>query len=113
MRMGKLARRFARPLRDFTLGLGLFAGFTLLAGLPSDPSTGLWIDAAHARLLELPPELPVLALAGLEPIGLAAEAWQPELATTLIFAVVCSSLLALNLWFARHLRRAYAGRRSR
>ncbi len=99
MTHAKLARRLARPARDFLAGLLLFAGLS---------GSDWFASAAHARLFEVEPVEgmleAVLALPTLSAVSLPA-----LLCLGLSFAL----LVAVNMWLFRHLRQAHASYRRR
>ena len=107
MNQRKLARRLARPARDFLVGLTLLSAVALCCITDSAPAGTGWIaSAAHARIVE--PEaavepflVPFLGLpAGLEP----AAGVSHHLLALASAAVAFATLVAINLWFVRHLR---------
>ena len=111
MTTGKFSRRMRRPLRDFCLGLGLFIVVSASGMVNTGPSYSLFAESAHAGWLDIPADAVDAAL-DLEAVPGELERTVWRVAETGIMAVVLSGLLALNLWFARHLRRnAVAARR--
>lgn len=102
MKRSKLKRRLMRPFRDFMLGLGLFAAVAApgVAGhlCPSGPFGG----EVHAGLFR----------AG-HAEGLPLSDPSQHLMLLIILGIVSASLFALNMWFIRHLRRAYRRPRRR
>lgn len=89
---------------DFALGLAGFAVIVMalgvdLCGLSAHATELAWPPEFAAFDMPLPPELR-------EPAGAAGKA--PALA---LLGVAFATSVALNLWFARHLSRAYAGTR--
>lgn len=107
--------RLARPVRDFLLGLTLFTvvAVTCLAGAPD--CGGLISNPAQARLFEVEPVAEDLAVAFA--LSQAGAASMPSLAQQFMalssLALAFASVFALNLWFARQLRRVHAVERRR
>ncbi len=97
MKRNKLMRRMVRPACDFLLGLSVFTALAS-SSLASTP-----LVAGGAPILE--PDNQAWHMAFGSP--------DQQLLLMIVFALVFASLVSLNLWFARHLRRAYArpGRR--
>lgn len=95
--------RVSRVVRDFLLGALLFA--VIAAHLAGFDTTGL---SAHAAELPWPPEFATLD--AVPPVSLAAGGTVhiPALVT---LGLACASLFALNLWFARHVRRVHVSSR--
>lgn len=112
MNVNKMVRRWARPIRDFALGLGLYVvvAVSCMSGISSPLE--IFGGSAHARLFE--PASDVANLAALEPeLGVdSGSTTHVQFATTTLIAPVMlalafASLFSLNMWFARHLRLAY------
>ena len=116
MKPKKLARRMAKPIRDFLAGLLIFTAVALSGMIELPTSATSWISsAAHARLLEA--QAPD---AGLEQflvpatgIELTNNNQQQQVQVLISLALAFSTLFAMNLWFARHLRLAHAASRRR
>lgn len=107
MKTSKWVRRFAKTVRDFALGLGLFAAVSLPGAF------SLFSTAAHARRFEEEP-LPLVQLAT-PPVEASklATGLSPthHMMVFVTLAVAFATLFALNLWFARHVRRVHASSR--
>ncbi len=107
--------RFARPVRDFLLGLTLFTvvAVTCLAGAPD--CSGLISNPAQARMFEVEPVAEDLAFA--YALSHANAASMPSVSQQLMaltsLALAFASVFAFNLWFARQLRRVSAIERRR
>ena len=112
MASAKFLRRARRPIRDFLLGLGLFAVIAASGVAQQGPSYGLFAQSAHAGWMEEVAAATGAAL-DLKVRPMEAEPGLRHAVTVGILASVLSGLFAFNLWFARHLRRAYAPRRRR
>jgi hypothetical protein len=99
------SRRVPRGLRDFLLGLTLFA-VVAMAGLAGEPGGGgIFTNPAQARFLVEEPAVGAWVSAGsvtLRPPG-------QQLADLASLALAFAAVFAFNLWFARHLRRVHAG----
>ncbi len=110
----KLIRRYYRTARDFVVGLAAFH-FAVLAGLASPCD---WLStAAHARRFE---EEPLPMASGLisnivpaSPTGSLGWSSTHHAMMFLTLAVAFATMFALNLWFARHVRRVHASSRRR
>jgi hypothetical protein len=111
----KLARRMARPIRDFLLGLLLFAVVAGSGIVDMTPASHGWLtSAAHASRLEIfePADAMMQAVAAVE--APAAPGLRiAQISTLLSLALAFASLFAANLWFARHVQRAHATYRRR
>ncbi len=94
MKRNKLMRRMIRPTCDFVLGLAVFTALAS-SSLASTP-----LVAGTAPILE--PDNQAWHVAFGSP--------DQQLLLMIVFALFFASLVSLNLWFARHLRRAYAHR---
>ena len=113
----KLKRRMARPIRDFLAGLLIFTAVALSGMIELPTSATSWISsAAHARLLEA--QAPDAGLrqflvpaTGIELTNNNQQ--QQQLQVLISLALAFSTLFAMNLWFARHLRHAHAAYRRR
>ncbi len=122
----KRVRRMARPVRDFLAGLALF---TVVAGtgvVDQAPVGAGWIaTAAQAGRLEtqtvdpsLEPflvEAPAVQAGGSQGTGaqFRASERQQQVLILISLALAFATVFALNLWFARHVRRARATYRRR
>lgn len=99
-----LSRRVPRGLRDFLLGLTLFA-VVAMAGLAGEPGGGgFFTNPAQARFLIEEPAAMGWVSAGsvtLRPPG-------HQLADLASLALAFATVFAFNLWLARHLRRVHA-----
>lgn len=110
MNQTKLVRRLALPVRDFAAGLSLFLLVAASSAGVAPTSGAGWIaTSAQAHFVKVDNMdgmigaiLAVPAVAG--PNGLMA---------TLCLALAFASLFALNLWFARHVKRVHATYRRR
>lgn len=99
MNSRRASLRVPRFVSDFLLGALLFAAIAAhQAGLDM---AGF---SAHAAELPWPPEFSTFD--AVPPVSLAAGGvvHMPDLVA---LGVACASLLALNLWFARHVRRVH------
>lgn len=107
MTRNKLARRMSRPVRDFLMGLAFCAMIALSSVADRGPAQSLFANSAHAQLVEIIMETPdPVSAAWAGPVQSAGRN-QQQMAAMIILALVVSSLLSLNLWFIRHVRRAY------
>jgi hypothetical protein len=115
----KLSRRLSRPVRDFAAGLALFSGIAASGWAERLPNGADWIaGAAHANRLtaEVPtgmgltdPGFPAYVI-HLVAAGPGTDSRQ--LIALISLALAFSTLVAVNIWFARHVRRLHAvGRR--
>lgn len=113
----KRSRRAARALRDFLAGLVLFVTIAAAGVGERTPAGTSWLaGAAHAqRLIEI--EAP--ADPSLQPFLVSSVRAAPmadgrrQLPALVSLAVAFSMLIALNMWFARHVRRVHAAARRR
>lgn len=110
MNRSKLMRRMAPAARDFLTGLLLFAGVAM-SGLidTAERGSGWLTTSAHARLFELEMLDGIVEAASIAPVAAA----QPQGLAMAVLALAFASLFAVNLWFARHIRRAHASYRRR
>jgi hypothetical protein len=114
MATNKLISRYRRSARDFALGLGVFA----TAGLADLASPGCFFStAAHARRFE---EEPLSLAIGQSPDAMTAfhtltrgGSGGHQLMVIATLAVAFATMFALNLWFARHVRRVHVSARRR
>ena len=111
----KFGRRLARPVRDFLLGLTLFAvvAVTGLAGAPD--CSGLISNPAQARMFEIEPVAEDLAFAYAMSQANAAsmQSVAQQFMALFSLALAFASVFAFNLWFARQLERVHAVERRR
>ncbi len=109
----KFGRRLARPLRDFLLGLTLFAvvAVTGLAGAPD--CSGLISNPAQARMFEIEPVAEDLAAAFAMGNGVVMQSVSQQFMALFSLALAFASVFAFNLWFARQLKRVHAVERRR
>lgn len=110
----KLSRRVARPIRDFLGGLVLFAAL-IGPGLAPTPHAGMgWLsNAAHARYDIVDPTYEIIEAAAAIPLPPEWMSFQPQMAAVLSLAAAFAAMVALNMWFVRHVRRAHASYRRR
>lgn len=110
MTRAKLSRRLARPFRDFLAGLLAFGGVTV-SGLIAMPESGAgWLaSSAHAGRVAPHTLEGIMEVARTIPAG----GQQHQVLSLICLGLAFASMLALNLWFARHLRRAYVVSRRR
>ncbi len=108
----KLVRRMARPARDFALGLLLFCAFAVSGFADMTGPTLQFAGSAHAGWFD---ELPITATAEIQrAVGMAGARLEPAAGALrqalAVMSLACAFALtvAVNLWFARHLRRAHA-----
>ena len=109
-----LARRLARPIRDFLAGLAVFCAIAVSGMDGTAPAGTGWISsAAHARILELDAAVdPSLAPFLAQSTGLDFPAGGiHQLLALASLAAAFATLVAFNLWFARHLRQVHASYR--
>lgn len=112
MSQGKLARRLRRPIRDFLFGLALFCAIAASGVADRSHRGGLLAGAAHAgwleELVEAPtgPDARAVQTAASGPWSSASVPHQVMIVISL--ATAFGLVFAVNLWFARHLRRAHA-----
>ena len=108
MNSSKLARRWARPARDFLLGLGIYGAVAVSGLVHAGGSTEIFGSAAHARLFEQPPEFAVESAANAPSVSeIMTLAASSDMVTPVMLAVACATLFSLNMWFARHLRQLH------
>ncbi len=108
MTRSKFARRMARPVGDFLFGLGLFGAVVLPSLLEASRSGGGWLaSSAHAHLFEIQMMDRMFEMAAIAPVS----AGQPGVLAVICMAMAFASLFSLNLWFARHVRKAHASYR--
>ncbi len=112
MTTAKLKRRFSRPVRDFALGLTVFAGSSLACGTNWIENTGVLSGAAQAGRFEedaisIGAQVSGAVIAMPGPVLGSPEHMSMFLSLALGFAGV----FALNLWFARHVQRVHASYR--
>lgn len=118
MTKAKLKRRFSRPVRDFALGLTVFAGSSLSSATEWMQLTGLICGSAHARRVEVEP-MPAGAGLGDQTFDALSAMPGPSLGSLehmslfLTLALAFAAVFALNLWFARHVKRVHASYRKR
>ena len=111
-------RVMGRTLRDMTLGLALFVAITVIGAANAGTSIGAMLcNAAEARVMPTDPYLaqglPFASPGTPNPTRTLVAAGVPELPTMVTLALVFAGIVAFDLWFYRHLRRAYAGSRTR
>jgi hypothetical protein len=109
MLMSKLARKFAVPMRDFMLGLGIFVVVAFVCTGVSIVDGHIVFDVAHARFLE-PAGTAKIVTVAVDPNS-AFNREAQRMLTFGLLAVTFALLFAVNLGFVRHLRRAYASPR--
>ena len=114
MIIAKLGSRVPRPVRDFFLGLTLFTvvAVTSLVGAPS--CHDLLSSTAHARFYELEPvavDLEQAESVMQMRVGVSHPSLQHVMMASL--ALTFAGVFALNLWFARNLKRLHAVERRR
>ena len=110
----RTGRRLPRSFRDFLLGLTLFivVAITGLAGAPT--GSGFISNAAHAQYYEIATATKEMASAfGAGHARLGGDAFRQQLLVLSSLALAFAGIFALNLWFARHLRRVHATDRRR
>ena len=103
-------KRVTRTLKDFFIGLSVFALVVLAAS--ADGSGGPWsmlAQVANAGEMTRSEVVDTLGMIGQE-FALSEPVYRhTERGTAmLILALVFSSIVAFNLWFFRHLRHMYA-----
>ena len=114
MNLTKLSRRTKRSIRDFLAGLMLFGAVALSGVVDTTPSSGGWIaSAAHARLLEGEPTAMLVKAPPNAATATAATSRRQQVMGFISLALALSTIFALNLWFARHMRQAHASYRRR
>lgn len=106
----KFKRRFSRPVRDFALGLTVFAASSLACGTNWMEKSGVLSGAAQAGRFEeqvngeqvfgAVTAMPGAVLGSLE-----------HMSVFLSLALGFAGIFALNLWFARHVHRVHATHR--
>lgn len=109
MMQHKLARRFARPARDFMFGMVLFLAIAVSGVVRTSSSSGLIASSAYAGLLEEEPA--AQPQFGAERQVVAPLDMRQQAMALASLALAFSTLFAMNLWFARHLRRVHATQR--
>lgn len=114
MTLPKISRSVAQVAGDFLAGLVLFAALVApgLAGSP-EPGTGWLSNAAHARYDLLDPTFDIIDAGMAVPVPPEWITFQPQVAALMSLALAFATLFAVNLWFARHVRRAHAAYRRR
>lgn len=104
----KWMRRYGRSAQDFALGLAAFSTAALTGG--AGPC-GFFSTAAHARRFEeeILPLVPVSGSETVQAFHAATPAWTMthQVMVFATLAIAFASMFALNLWFARHVRRVH------
>lgn len=113
MRTTRTTRLIGRTLRDMLLGFGLFMGIALVGAANAGTSLGSMLcNAAEARALPADPYL-VQGLPFANPSAIAnhghalVTAGIPAMPTMVMIGLVFGAMVAFDLWFYRHLRKAY------
>ena len=106
MSISKFVRRYYKASRDFALGLSLFS----LVALPGVVSNCSIFTTAHAKRYE-GEQLPLVALPTPDVTAALPQAvvsgWS-QMTVFVTLAIAFASIFAVNLWFARHVRRVHS-----
>jgi hypothetical protein len=107
MSRSKLARKLAVPMRDFMLGLGIFLVLAFVCTGVSVVDGHIAFDVAHARFLEPAGTAEMVTVTDAS-VGQFGRELQRAVTFGLL-AMTFALMFAVNVWFVRHVRRAYSG----